>query len=203
MEAAIERQILSLEELSNDLFAIDRDNGKTKDEDLIKDRFDGLILAKLDNIRRMLESDDKSLGILLEDDDIKDNEVSSVDILQLLQNIKSDILALDDDEIFKDEAAAKEETPKVAEVKDQNPPVNCIKKEKIVIKKEPDTNTNKTTTLFLCPMDGCDFSTNKEGMLATAQRAGKAAQHLKMEHKIRAVDMKPGMYKFNKVKYEI
>merc|ERR1719158_178838 len=150
MEAAIERQILSLEELSNDLFAVDRDNGKTKDEDLIKDRFDGLILAKLDNIRRMLESDDKSLGILLEDDDIKDNEFSSDDILQLLKNIKSDILALDDDEIFKDEAAAKEETPKVAEVKDQNPAVNCIKKKKIVIKKEPDTNTNKTTTLFLC-----------------------------------------------------
>merc|ERR1712179_95800 len=187
MEAAIEKQILSLEELSNDLIAANHDNGKPNKEDLVQTNFEEIVLSKLQNIKNMFESHDKTDDMMLRDDDDDDGlddeilgneDFSSDDLLLLLQNIRRGVLALDGDEVFKENEykAAKQ-----------------IKQENITIKNEPCASIfrpRKTKTMFLCPIEGCDFSTNKEGMYATAQRAGKAAQHLKMEHKIRAVDMR-------------
>merc|ERR1719431_307042 len=107
MEAAIERQILSLEELSNDLIAANYGNGKPKKKDLIETNFEKIVLSKLQNIRNMFESDDKTDDMMLRDDDEFDDEMlgheefSSDDILELLQKIRSGLLALDSDEVFK------------------------------------------------------------------------------------------------------
>ena len=50
------------------------------------------------------------------------------------------------------------------------------------------------TTLYFCPLTACRFKTTREGMLN-----GKAAQHLKGEHKLTGAMMKNspfGTYKF-------
>ena len=164
-------------------------------------------------IRNILEKDDKNDDMILCDDDELDDvlgyeDLSSDDLLQLLQNVRTGVLALDNDEVFKEDDAKGSESlnTEVEKETSVHRAAKQIKQENITIKSEPFASAvppRKMVTMFLCPIEGCDFSTNKEGMYATAQRAGKAAQHLKMEHKIRAVDMRPGMYKFNKVKYEI
>ena len=84
------------------------------------------------------------------------------------------------------------------EVKELNMSPKQIKQEDIVVKQELASNSTKATSMYLCPMDDCNFSTTKEGM-----KTSKAALHLKMTHKIRAVDMKPGMYKFSKIKCQL
>ena len=55
----------------------------------------------------------------------------------------------------------------------------------------------KGQTLFLCPVENCDFYTTKEGF-----KDNSVANHLKIDHKVTAADMKPGKYKFKKVKRE-
>ena len=54
-------------------------------------------------------------------------------------------------------------------------------------------------TLFLCPLNGCRFYTDKEGM-----RNYTAAMHLSNIHNVRARDMvlSPGYYKYEKIKGE-
>ena len=52
-------------------------------------------------------------------------------------------------------------------------------------------------TLFLCPLPDCTFFSSKEGMMA-----GLAARHLSQEHQIKARDMKPGVFRFTKLKGE-
>merc|ERR1719508_316972 len=78
---------------------------------------------------------------------------------------------------------------------EQKPSVKHVKQEGILVKQELSSNAPKSLSVYLCPIPKCNFSTSKEGM-----KTSKAALHLKKEHKIRAVDMKPGMYKFSKVK---
>jgi len=53
----------------------------------------------------------------------------------------------------------------------------------------------KPQSLYYCPISDCRFFTDKAGM-----KTSEAALHLKNEHKIKAKDMKPGMYKFEKIK---
>ena len=84
------------------------------------------------------------------------------------------------------------------EVKEPSMSVKEIKQEDSVVKQELASNSTKATSMYLCPMDDCNFSTTKEGM-----KTSKAALHLKMTHKIRAVDMKPGMYKFSKIRCQL
>jgi len=64
-----------------------------------------------------------------------------------------------------------------------------------VKKEQPVNATPKTTSFYYCPFKDCPFYATKEGM-----KKGLAALHLKDDHQIRAKDMKPGMYKFEKVK---
>ena len=54
--------------------------------------------------------------------------------------------------------------------------------------------SNKPQSLYYCPVPECSFYTTKKGM-----KSSQAALHLKNDHKIKAKDMKPGMYKFKKV----
>eukprot|EP00092_Neocalanus_flemingeri_P039257 GFUD01042737.1.p1 GENE.GFUD01042737.1~~GFUD01042737.1.p1 ORF type:complete len:306 (+),score=72.36 GFUD01042737.1:24-920(+) len=297
MEAAIQEQILSLEELSNDLITANLEH----EDDPSKDVFEDLVLSKLQNIRKILESndDDEILDMV---DDIEicgDDEYSQKSIEQLLESVRSDVVSLD----FKDDKKSisnaflkKEKKPwydrsfyickqcayesnavnnirmhliqshkvspnlcKEANIKEylshfeepiyscrvcdndikhqelfikrhinnmhslslesyeqkyenkvhnfktistklepsreQKPPVKYFKPEDPIVKQEFSSNNPRLTSVYLCPIPNCNFSTNKEGM-----RTSKAAVHLKVEHMIRAVDMKPGMYKFNKVK---
>ena len=53
----------------------------------------------------------------------------------------------------------------------------------------------KPLSFYYCPMPGCSYYTTKEGM-----KKSQAALHLKNDHKIKAKDMQPGMYKFDKIK---
>jgi len=53
----------------------------------------------------------------------------------------------------------------------------------------------KPVSMYHCPIIECKFITTKEGM-----KNSEAAIHLKNEHGIKAADMKPGMYKFEKIK---
>ena len=53
----------------------------------------------------------------------------------------------------------------------------------------------KPISMYHCPISNCKFITTKEGM-----KNSEAAIHLKNEHGIKAADMKPGMYKFEKIK---
>lgn len=53
----------------------------------------------------------------------------------------------------------------------------------------------KSISVYHCPLSECKFTTTKEGM-----KNSEAALHLKNEHGIKACDMKPGMYKFEKSK---
>jgi len=65
---------------------------------------------------------------------------------------------------------------------------------------QSDASSNAGQTYFLCPLQDCTFSTNKQGMLD-----GAAAKHLNLTHKITGANMKaaaPGAYKFKKVKGE-
>merc|ERR1719422_1580592 len=65
-------------------------------------------------------------------------------------------------------------------------------------KKQPQTIfPPKGQTLFLCPVENCDFYTTKEGF-----KDNSAANHLRNDHKVTAADMTPGKYKFKKVKGE-
>jgi len=52
-------------------------------------------------------------------------------------------------------------------------------------------------TLFLCPVDNCDFYTTRAGFENKI-----AANHLIKDHKVTPADMTPGKYKFKKVKGE-
>jgi len=54
---------------------------------------------------------------------------------------------------------------------------------------------SKPISVYHCPLSDCNFTTSKEGM-----KNSEAALHLKNEHGIKASDMKPGMYKFEKTK---
>jgi len=67
------------------------------------------------------------------------------------------------------------------------------------IKLESKMNVAKLQTLFYCPIKPCEFFTSKDGM-----KGGKAAIHLKNDHKVNPKDMKdnPGMFKFTKIKVE-
>jgi len=63
-----------------------------------------------------------------------------------------------------------------------------------------ESSTPGKTTTYCCPLEGCTFSTSKEGM-----KTGDAAQHLKKDHgvtKQKMTNASPGYYKFNKVKSE-
>ena len=48
---------------------------------------------------------------------------------------------------------------------------------------------------YACPLPECAFLVNKEGMLE-----GKAAVHLRKVHSIKPKDMRPGQFKFRKIK---
>ena len=94
MEASIQEQILSLEELSNDLITANIENLDIED-DSTKDVFEDLVLTKLQNIRNLLEStDDKTLD-MMDDLEIGGEEYSNESIEQLLDTIKSDVMSLD------------------------------------------------------------------------------------------------------------
>ena len=54
--------------------------------------------------------------------------------------------------------------------------------------------------LFFCPLNGCRFYTDKDGM-----KNYTAARHLRNNHNVRARDMElapPGYYKYEKIKGE-
>merc|ERR1712086_1214174 len=97
MEAAIQEQILSLEELSNDLIAANLDNLKIK-EDVTKDGFEDIVQLKLENIRNVLENTENSFD-LVDDVELHGHEYSNDSILKLLETIKSDIISLDDSKV--------------------------------------------------------------------------------------------------------
>ena len=82
MEAAIEEQILSLEELSNDLIAANLDNMKIKEEDS-KEGFEDIVQTKLQNIINLLENNDTNFD-MIKDTEIASEEHSSDAILQIL-----------------------------------------------------------------------------------------------------------------------
>ena len=88
--------------------------------------------------------------------------------------------------------------PKVVEVGAED-------QEVVAVKCEPVEQRIKRRTLFYCPLGdvddnslSCPYNTTKDGFTN-----GEAARHLKNVHKLRPKDMKPGMYKFNKVKIEL
>merc|ERR1712129_472091 len=93
MEAAIQEQILSLEELSNDLIAANLDNLKIKD-DVTKDGFEDIVQLKLEKIINVLENTENSFD-LGDDVELDGDEYSNDTILKLLETIKSDIISLD------------------------------------------------------------------------------------------------------------
>jgi hypothetical protein len=65
-----------------------------------------------------------------------------------------------------------------------------------VVKEEPvPISIPKALSFYYCPIPDCSFYTTKEGM-----KKSQAALHLKNDHKIKAKDMKPGMYRFDKIK---
>ena len=70
-----------------------------------------------------------------------------------------------------------------------NPDPSIVKEEPVPI------STPKALSFYYCPIPDCSFYTTKEGM-----KKSQAALHLKNDHKIKAKDMKPGMYKFDKIK---
>ena len=134
----------------------------------------------------------------------------------MLDTLKSDVMSLDyqngaalnveKDRIHLSSLQSYEEkweskTPSLKKISskteptDQKPSVKHVKQEDVLVKQELSSNAPKSLSVYLCPIPNCNFSTSKEGM-----KTSKAALHLKKEHKIRAVDMKPGMYKFSKVK---
>merc|ERR1719369_60460 len=57
----------------------------------------------------------------------------------------------------------------------------------------PVKKTPKALSLYYCPITNCSYSTTKEGM-----KKGDAALHLKNDHHLKAKDMKPGKFKFEK-----
>merc|ERR1719312_403446 len=71
----------------------------------------------------------------------------------------------------------------------------------VAIKREPVEHKVKKVTLYYCPLkmpgtqQECGFNITKEGF-----QNGVAAKHIQHKHKISAKDMKPGKFKFNKVK---
>ena len=52
-------------------------------------------------------------------------------------------------------------------------------------------------TLLLCPVEKCSFYVTKQEF-----KNGTAAEHLKVNHKIKATDMVDGKFKFQKIKGE-
>ena len=83
--------------------------------------------------------------------------------------------------------------------------VGAEDQEVVAVKREPVEQRIKRRTLFYCPLGdvddnslSCPYNTTKDGFTN-----GEAARHLKNVHKLRPKDMKPGMYKFNKVKIEL
>ena len=94
----------------------------------------------------------------------------------------------------------------------QNHKENVIFKESVISKKKENVSVKDSPnskekvlpkpkpgqTLFLCPLDKCDFFTTKEGF-----KNGLAAKHLREIHKLTAADMTvPGKFKFQKLKGE-
>ena len=145
MEAAIEEQILSLEELSNDLIAANLDNMKIKEEDS-KEGFEDIVQTKLQNIINLLENNDINLD-MIEDTDVDGEEHSSDAILQLLENMKSDVMSLDDKDDArlatgivpkedKNDQVKNIDRANSREVKEQIKSVQQIKQEDIVVKQE-------------------------------------------------------------------
>ena len=57
--------------------------------------FDDFVQTKLQNIINLLENNDANLD-MIEDTEVDDEEQSSESILQLLENMKSDVMSLDD-----------------------------------------------------------------------------------------------------------
>ena len=82
MEAAIEEQILSLEELSNDLIAANLDNLMIEEENS-KEGFEDNVQTKLQNIINLLENNDTNFD-MIKDTEIASEEHSSDAILQIL-----------------------------------------------------------------------------------------------------------------------
>merc|ERR1711875_204144 len=157
------KQILSLEELSNDLIAANHDNKDTK-EYLIENNFEQIVLSKLQNIRNILEKDDKNNDMILCDDDELDDvlgyeDLSSDDLLQLLQNVRYGVLSLDNDEVFKEDDAAESGSlnTEVEKETSVHKATKQIKQENITIKSEPFASAvqpRKMVTMFLCPIEG-------------------------------------------------
>ena len=194
MEAEIEAQLLALEELSEDLDAANL----TVQEEPVGEAFVDVVHKQLLKMISFLENDDESSVIrILENEDFNDDDIQHDDALKIFENIKHNLISLgfkaENEEGNVDDEDA--EFDKIHQLMDKQ--AVAVKKEAaraIEVKKEK----SKLVTLFLCPFDGCDFSTDKEGM-----RTNRAALHMKIAHKIKAVDMKPGMYKFKKLKYEL
>ena len=77
---------------------------------------------------------------------------------------------------------------------EDNGGVTSVKQsEPIAEKTNKQVKKAKPISMYHCPITNCKFRTTKEGM-----NNREAAIHLKNEHGIKAADMKPGMYKFEK-----
>jgi hypothetical protein len=132
------------------------------------------VQTKLQNIINLLENIYTNLD-MIEDTESDGEEHFNDAILQLLENMKRDVTSLDDKE---DARQATGIVPKEDKndwlknidradsqgVKEQRKYVQQIKQEGIVVKQELTLNSTKATTMYLCPMDDCNFSTTKEGM---------------------------------------
>ena len=63
---------------------------------------------------------------------------------------------------------------------------------------DENTESAKPKTRYSCPMDNCQYSTSKKGLMSK-----KTALHFRDEHGIKAREMTPGMFKFTKMVVEI
>ena len=71
-----------------------------------------------------------------------------------------------------------------------------------VLETDPEGRRKKSNTLYYCPITNCKFFTQKEGF-KNSQKFKKVVDHLFKIHGIKKEDIKPGRYKFIKVKSEI
>jgi len=97
-----------------------------------------------------------------------------------------------------------ENTQQPATTLEKLPEKSVGEKENEPLKKVPKETTNKeirtepkgnTAAVLGCPVAGCTFTTTRAGL-----RDQRAALHLKLAHGLGAKDMRPGMYRFHKVK---
>jgi len=162
----------------------------------IQDLVDGKVeLAADDNNLTPPASDDQIWQMF---EDIK-HKIMSIDIP--VKGSEKNIETCNFDEV---NTSCKTQEPKIAVKKEsKSEPVKSFDKPNPTLHAENPKSNNtfevkrdiKPQSFFYCPIDGCTFSTTKTGM-----KTGKAAVHLKDDHEIKAKDMKPGMYKFTKIK---